>query len=236
MGHMLRALGQRLDGIQRTFRELDSSLQLLGVLRQKGWQRSVRSQKPVDQNEDAIPWYTYSALDWLKARVKKSDVVFEYGAGYSTIWYGFRVKEVVAVEDDSRWLNHIRSLVGTNVTLLLRASSEAQPGCGMVSTYCGALEDYPPASFDIIAIDGKERVKCAHVAPTRLRKDGLIIFDNSDRPDFAPGIEYLHKEGFGRVDFYGFLSQMGASICTSVFSKSSSRWMNDNAPLVFQGW
>jgi hypothetical protein len=65
-------------------------------------------------------------------------------------------------------------------------------------------------------------VQCACVAPSRLRNDGVIIFDNSDRPDFAPGIEYLHTQGYGRVDFYGLISQVGAGICTSVFSKSGA--------------
>ena len=235
MNHFFRVLGQRMRGVPRTFRELDCSLQLLSVLRAQGWQGSVRQQKPIDQNERAIPWYTYSALEWLKPRVKKSDVVFEYGAGYSTVWFSSHAKEVVSVEGDARWLDRIRPHVSTNVTFLLCRPSESSANGNDESQYFKALEEYPPASFDIIAIDGKERVPCAHVAPSRLRDDGVIIFDNSDRPAFAPGIEHLHSQGFGRIDFYGFAAQFGLTICTSVFSKPGSRWINDNVPLVFQG-
>jgi hypothetical protein len=205
------------------------------VVRAHGWQSSVRQRKSIDQNGIAIPWYTYSAVEWLKPQVKKSDVVFEYGAGYSTVWYSRHVKEVVAVEHDSRWLECIRTRVGSNVTFLLRPSPEMETD-NSVSQYSRALEDYSSASFDIIAIDGMERVQCAYVAPSRLRQDGIIIFDNSDRPAFAAGIEYLQAQGFGRVDFYGLASQVGTPSCTSVFSRFGSRWINAHAPPVFQGW
>lgn len=236
MNHILQVLRQRAQGVPRSLRELNYSLQLLALLRTQGWQSSVRQRKPIDQNGNAIPWYTYSAVEWLKPQVKKSDVVFEYGAGYSTVWYSRHVKEVVAVEHDSRWLECIRTGVGSNVTFLPRPSSGTEVDSNGVSQYSTALEDYLPASFDLIAIDGMERVQCAYVAPSRLRDDGVIIFDNSDRPAFAPGIEYLHAQGFGRIDFYGLVSQVGTSSCTSVFSRSSSRWINPNVPPVFQGW
>lgn len=236
MNHILQVLKQRARGVPRTLSELNYSLQMLAVLRARGWQSSVRKQNPVDQNGNAIPWYTYSALEWLKPRVRKSDVVFEYGTGYSTVWYSRHAKEVVVVEHDARWLDRIRARAGTNVTFLLRLSSGAEVDGNCVSHYCRALEEYSPASFDIIVIDGMERVQCAYVAPSRLRNDGIIIFDNSDRPAFAPGIEYLHTQGFGRVDFYGPVSQLGVSSCTSMFSRFGSRWINDKVTPVFQGW
>lgn len=236
MNHIFQVLTQRARGIPRTRKELDRSLQLLAVLRAQGWQSSARAQKPIDQNGDAIPWSRYSAVEWLKPRVKKSDVVFEYGTGYSTVWYSRHAKEVVAVEHNSRWLDRIRTLVGKNVTLLLRLSSGTEADRDGVSPYFRALEEYPPASFDIIAIDGMERVQCAYVAPSRLRNDGVIIFDNSDWPAFAPGIEYLHTQGFGRIDFYGLTSEIGTLSCTSVFSKFDGCRIKSNVPLVFQRW
>ena len=130
----------------------------------------------------------------------------------------------------------MRSLVGKNVELIHRVS---RTGTDLSeegdSAYAGALTEYPPESFDIIVIDGKERVACAKSAPARLRRDGLIIFDNSDKPKFKPGLDYLHSQGFGRIDFSGPVAQVGTLNCTSVFAKSWDRWLR-NVPVVFQGW
>jgi hypothetical protein len=234
--HWLRALQQRLQGIPRTPREINYSLQLLSVMRSLGWHKSLHQVQPIDKSGSPIPWYTYSQLEWLMPRVKQTDTVFEFGAGYSTAWYGQHAKEVITVEHNSRWLDEVRTMVGRNVTLLFRTTSGTDATVEDESPYCNALREYPPKSFDIIVIDGMERIQCAYAAPSRLRDDGIIVFDNSDRISYRPGIDYLHKQGFGRVDFYGFVPQMGVRNCTSIFSMFGTRWTTENVPLVSQGW
>jgi predicted O-methyltransferase YrrM len=169
-------------------------------------------------------------------RVKRTDTVFEFGAGYSTAWYGQHAKQVIAVEHNPRWLDDVRTMVSSNVTLLFRTTSGTDATVEGDSSYFSALQEYPPKSFDIIVIDGMERLQCAHGAPSRLRDDGIIVFDNSDRVPYRPGIDYLHKQGFGRIDFYGFVSQFGTRSCTSIFSMFGTRWNTENVPLVSQGW
>ena len=234
--HQLTALRQRIRGLPRTPRELNYSLQMLSVMRSAGWHQSVGEHRPVDHQGDPTPWYTYAALEWLTPRVKHHHQVFEFGGGYSTVWYGMHSGQVVTVEHNSAWLDQMRTMVGSNVTLLQRNITGDEATSEGDSVYSGAIEAYPLKSFDIIVIDGMERVRCAHVAPPRLRDDGIIVFDNSDKPLFRPGIDYLHSQGFGRIDFYGFVAQVGTRNCTSVFSKFGSTWTTENIPLVWQGW
>ena len=167
-------------------------------------------------------------------RVRRTDIVFEFGAGYSTAWYGQHAKEVIAVEHNSRWLHEVQTMVGSNVTLLFRTTLGTDATVEDESPYYSALHEYPPKSFDIVVIDGMERVQCAYAAPSRLRDDGIIVFDNSDRIPYRPGIDYLHKQGFGRIDFYGIAAQMGTCGCTSIFSMFGTRWTTENVPLVAQ--
>jgi hypothetical protein len=234
--HLVKVLQQRMQGIPRTPREVNYSLQMLSVMRSLGWHKSVNQGHPVDKTGSPTPWYTYAQLQWLMPRVKRTDVVFEFGAGYSTVWYGQHAKEVIAVEHNSTWLDKVQKMAGSNVTLLFRTTSGTEATVEGESPYYGALHEYPPGSFDIIVIDGMERVQCAHAAPSRLRDDGIIVFDNSDRIAHKPGIDYLQKQGFGRIDFYGFVAQVGTSNCTSIFSRFGTRWTSENVPLVFQGW
>lgn len=235
LGHILQVMKQRMRGLPRTPSELNNSLQFLSVMRGLGWHESIRRGYPVDEQGEPLPWYTYSALEWVKPRVKKTDAVFEYGAGYSTIWYGRHVRQVISVEDYVLWLEKVRPMVGSNVTLLHRISSTGTPtSCERNSAYASAIEEYPPASFDIIVVDGKERSKCASMAASRLREDGIIIFDNSDWPQCKAGVDCLHSQGFGRIDFYGSVAQVGTRNCTSVFSKFGTRWTSENIPLINQ--
>ncbi len=140
------------------------------------------------------------------------------------------------MEHAPEWVDKVRTMVGTNVTFLLRTAVGDEEIIDRASPYSSSLEEFSPGSFDIIVIDGMERVRCAQVAPSRLRDDGIIIFDNSDRTAFKPGIAHLHEQGFGRIDFYGGIAQLGIRSCTSVFSKFGTRWTTANVPLVFQGW
>ena len=232
--HLLNVLQQRIQGIPRTPREVNYSLQMLSVMRSLGWHESLHKGHPTDKSGSPAPWYTYAAMDWLMPRVRPSDTVFEFGAGYSTVWYSQHVKEVVAVEHNRKWLDEVKTMVGSNVTILFRTTSGTDATVEGKSPYHDALCGYPPQSFDIIVIDGMERVQCAYAAPSRLRDGGIILFDNSDRIAYRPGIDYLHEQGFGRLDFYGFVSQMGQRTCSSIFSLFGTRWTTQNVPLVSQ--
>ena len=165
--HILFVCRQRLQGVPRTLAEVNYSLQILSVLRALGWQKSIRSGEPVDVQGMEIPWYSYAALEWLTPRVKPTDVVFEYGAGNSTAWFARHAKRVVSVEHNPTWLTRVHAKVGENVTLLSRHTSQGEESGDAGSSYVAALEEFAPESFDIIAIDGPERVSCARVAPTR---------------------------------------------------------------------
>jgi protein-L-isoaspartate O-methyltransferase len=234
--HLISVLRQRINGIPRSPSEMNYSLQMLSIMRGMGWHSSIRKRQPLDGKGFPTPWYTDAALEWLTPRVQLADSVFEFGAGYSTVWYGKRVRQVVSVEHDPRWLDQVRALAGSNVTLLLRSTRGTEVTVEGSSTYYGALDEYPPKCFDVIVVDGMERVKCASAAFSRLCDDGIIIFDNSDRPSFRPGIDCLHEQGFGRIDFYGFVAQSGARMCTSIFSRYFAKWSTYNVPLVPQGY
>lgn len=232
--HLVRVLKQRIRGVPRTPRELNYSLQMLSVMRGLGWHQSVAQNLA---NGDLKPWYTYPALEWLAPRVKPTHRVFEFGGGCSTVWYSRHAGEVITVEHDSLWLDRVRTMVGTNATLLHRDAVGGQIAGEGDSPYYSAIEEYAPKSFDIIVIDGMERVRCASVAPVYLRDDGIIVFDNSDRPKFQAGIDHLRRQGFGRIDFYGFVATLGTRSCTSVFWRQfDNRWTTENIPLVWQGW
>lgn len=220
----LRIILQRYQGLPQSFRELNFSLQLLSILRSLGWHRSLRRSASVDLQGNPIPWFTYPAIQWLASRVKPSDSVFEFGAGHSTLWFSARVRKLIAVEHSEAWFNYVRGLVGPNVTLLLRPCLGNETEGNGESEYVRSIEEVSEEGFDVIEIDGEQRVPCILAAARKLKQDGLIILDNSERTAYRAGIEYLMQEKFGRIDFFGGVPGYGTWGCTSVFGKFLSRW------------
>lgn len=161
-------------------------------LRESGWTESYRQQQAVDADGDALPWITYSAIHFLDARVTDTMRVFEYGAGNSTKWWATRAAHVTSVEHDHDWVSQLTDLPDS-VALLERALGEG---------YTEAIEGRGP--FEVVVIDGRNRVASTRTSLAELADQGVIVFDNSDRPDYQEAYELLASEGFLRLDFRGF--------------------------------
>ena len=72
----------------------------------------------VDAKGEALPWVTYSFIDFIKDRLNKQQRVFEYGSGSSTLFYAKRVAKVVSVEHDENWFNKIVSSKPENADMI----------------------------------------------------------------------------------------------------------------------
>ena len=76
--------------------------------------------------------------------------------------------------------------------------------------------------FDIIVIDGNfRRNHCAKHAIQKLKKNGMIIFDNSERvperEDYAEATQFLRDNNLIQIDFFGFGPIKEYTWCTSIF-------------------
>jgi hypothetical protein len=219
-------LARRLAGLPRSPRELNRSLHALGTLRAMGWQPSIRMGRPVGPLGEPIPWITYPALAWLNKRIRPSDQVFEFGSGHSTLWFAARVASVVAVEDNPDWATYVRSHVPATATVLSPGQPSSATGDG-ADEYATMIDRFPPETFDIILIDGRDRNECVRRAVGRVKDTGIVILDNSERPGNADGIRTLEEAGFMKIDFVGFVAGYAQLSCSSVFLKNAQRWLMD---------
>jgi hypothetical protein len=201
----------RIAGLPRRLVELNRSLQFLASMRQLGWHASIQRGASVDVTGSPLPWYTYACIEWLERRLRPSDIAFEFGTGFSTLWYSGRVDRVVAVDHDPDWFARLEPVIPGNVDLRLCSSQGDEVGSmdsGLeASEYLAAIGEFPAEWFDIVVVDGQERIACAAAALNHLKPDGLLVLDNSDRPAYRAAIEHLHGNGLGRIDFYAVLEQ-----------------------------
>ncbi|HMQ34139.1 MAG TPA: class I SAM-dependent methyltransferase [Chloroflexaceae bacterium] len=154
--------------------------------------RTIREWRCVDRDGAPLPWYTYPAIEYLKQFDMSAKRVFEYGSGYSTLFWAQRCRAVVAVESDAAWYRRIGARLPPNVTYHYRPERE---------TYVGAIEE-DPEPFDIIVIDGVHRNACARAALRKLAPDGLIILDNGDWHEQTAAL--LRSADLIEVDMTGF--------------------------------
>jgi hypothetical protein len=201
----------------RTLRALRDSAVLLagsnGYLGTTGWFRSMVLSASIDGRGQPIPWITYACLRFLEPRLRADMSVFEFGSGSSTLWWAKRVRRVVSCEHDREWYERTRACVPANVELI-HASREQQQYSRQVSKFSG--------EFDVIVIDGRDRVRCAHNCVPALKPDGVILWDNADRDYYRPGFEFLRREGFRRVDFSGLGPMVAFECMTSLFYRDGN--------------
>ena len=90
------------------------------------------------------------------------------------------------------------------------------------AAYASELLRFPSGYFDIVVIDGMARVLTAWLAARQVKKNGFILFDNSDRIEYEKGYEILYNSRFKRIDFWGTGPVNSYEWCTSIFTQTLS--------------
>ncbi len=204
--------------IQRILRivDLDSlaSLKMSGPLKDDGWFRSTKTGLSIDAGGNPLPWLTYPAIDFLKRRITTAMSVFEFGCGNGTLWWASRTKEVVVVEHDRVWYDAMRPRLPNNVTAV---QIDLAPG----GAYSRKIREYENR-FDIVIIDGRDRINCVYNTLPALKPAGVIIWDNSDRPDYREGYDFLRAKGFKKIEFIGMCPVVNLKSETAVFYRENN--------------
>jgi hypothetical protein len=200
---------RKIEALATPLAVVDQLLRPQGFLRESGWLESYRRKVPTSPN-GPLPWFTYSAIAFLEPRLQPELSVFEYGAGYSTLWWAARVASVKACENDQAWFSRMTSRRPPNAELFYEPRGPS---------YCQKAAAF---SSDIIVIDGRDRVDCASACLPGLNPGGVIVWDNSDRPRYQAGYDLLARSGFRRLDFAGPGPVNFTPWVTSIFYRSEN--------------
>lgn len=188
------------------------SLWRKGPLREDGWFRSFHEQRSVDGAGQPLPYITYAAIAFLERRVRPDMSVFEFGSGASTLWWAGQVASVVSCEHNAEWHRAIAAKAPGNVMMVYHPLEYG-------GAYAKAIGQFQ-SHFDIVSIDGRDRVNCALNCLGALKRDGVIIWDNSDREAYEPGYRFLKEHGFRRIDFVGMAPITNEKSQTSIFYRT----------------
>ncbi|GAB4169917.1 MAG: hypothetical protein OHK0024_05710 [Thalassobaculales bacterium] len=197
--------GSLLDCHARIARSLGQPPDLLAVLEAlsaDGWAQSLADGTPRDPAGAPLPLYTAPAIAHLAGIDWSGAEVFEFGAGWSTLWWAARCRQVVAVESDPAWVERLRPLLPANAELRL-AGGGAYP----------AALDRP---YDMVVVDGAGwRHDGAARAAALARPGDAVLLDNAEwHPQSA---RLLREAGLIGIDFTGLRPGEAFRSVTSLF-------------------
>lgn len=161
-----------------------------------GLRRSYRENRPVDADGQALPWFNYPLIRLLQERLDNAHRVFEYGSGYSTLFFARHCATVQSVEHNADWVSMLESKLPANASV---SSCPAGP------RYQAAAESAASADgpFDLVLVDGLDRELCLPFAARALTSQGVIILDDSHRKAYREALLELETLGFKSLRFYG---------------------------------
>lgn len=169
---------ERKDPVSLTLRILAASVRLLlseHPLDFFTWVKSIYfRRKPLTY---FLPWLTFGAIHKIHEQCdfRTHPMVFEFGAGHSTIYWARAGARVYAVESDAKWFDlvgdKVRDLGIDNVTMYLKSDKE---------DYVRCIEKIGIVEFDMVIVDGGPRPLCVEAAIPFVRPGGLLVIDNTD--------------------------------------------------------
>ena len=179
----------------------------------------------VSKKGDALPWYTYPCINFLKFRNFEDKIILEFGGGQSTLWWAKKAKHVVTFEGDKKWYEKIKAKIPSNVDLHL-VTMESPSAC--IEQINDILRSKPYSVYDVIIIDGLYRYEIIDIARKVMPETGVIICDNAEGYRLYKGFK---ESDLNRVDFFGYAPGVILPHCTSIFSNSYSFIFSSKHPI-----
>ncbi len=177
-----------------------------------GISRTIDEKVCLDRDNNPIPWYTYPAIEYISQFDFSNKTIFEFGCGYSSLFWAKRAKNVISIEDNPNWFEKWQKEFNEeNLDIRWRDEGEIYENA--------IFED--EQKYDVIIIDGKRRFQCAQTAIEKLADGGMIILDDSDRvntsDEYKKAIKILQSANLLQVDFYGFCPMNAYTKTTTIF-------------------
>ena len=118
------------------------------------------------------------------------------------------------MEYDEKWLHIVKSQVPENVQSIFQAQDVDGEYCRVIS----AIRD----KYDVVIVDGRDRVNCVKQSMSALSARGVILLDDSPRERYQEGIEFAKGKGFMALNLEG-LKATGTEVdCTTVFYRAAN--------------
>jgi predicted O-methyltransferase YrrM len=142
------------------------------------------TEKAYRRTHPGVPWIAPAAVEFLEGYLKPSDQMLEFGSGRSTLWFAERVHHITSVEHNPDWHRQVSSKIAekgySNISYFLhpRQADAIAPG---QSDYVLVSKSIPPASLNVVLVDGIYRAQCVLHSLPLIMAGGILVIDNVNR-------------------------------------------------------
>jgi hypothetical protein len=138
--------------------------------------------------------------------------VLEFGCGSSTVWLCERVKRVVSLENCSDWIQEIGPRLPHNGEVIFYADLTEVPSLLPAD-----------ALYDLVIVDNMgNRIDAAMLGIHRLSDAGVLLWDNTDGPDWEQIKAIMSGRGFRDISFTGLAAQEVGLSRTTIFYREQN--------------
>ena len=131
-------------------------------------------------NEHTLMEYILNLCE-IESDVMRKWIVFEWGSGFSTLWWQKHCRVLISIEHTPEWYKFLKDAIAPNCSLKLRKTKKS---------YVTAINE-AGGSYDCIIVDGRWRYGCLVKSLSRVKCGGILIFDNSNCSLYQDCIELL---------------------------------------------
>ncbi len=187
-------------------------------LHETGYTKSFLQKKPINKNGEFLPWMNYAIINFLQERLHKNISIFEFGSGFSSVFYAQKAKQVFSVEYNKEWKQKVEELFVEN-----QLNNSTVFYCEVNENYTKAIEKFLPKNkFELIIVDGRQRVNCAKESFTYLAENGVLLLDDSSREKYKEIFTFYQNKGFKQITFCGIKPTGFKNDCSTVFYRENN--------------
>jgi hypothetical protein len=204
----------RVLGFLANYKKLTAACGLLdkGYFVDVGWVRSSCENRPCDKDGNPVPWLTTSFLQFLAPRLDSTMHLLEFGSGNSTFYFQKICGSVTSVESNNEWFEKVSKSIDPSVVRIYHRTG---------ADYWGCVDEFEK-EFDLVLVDGEERLECARAGLAKLSSRGVVILDNSVRAEYRVIYDLLQGLTFRSIDFFGVAPGSRKFNCTTVFYRDGN--------------
>lgn len=132
--------------------------------------------------EKKLPFMTPEEIVDLVTYIGRDSVMLEIGGGDSTVFLSRLVKKIVTLEHNLEWAEKIReNTKGFMSTVFVVEPNWPQPHPfqpaedGQFENYLNFLKSLDDDQFDVVLVDGRDRVKCVSASIPKLKRGGILM-------------------------------------------------------------
>jgi len=152
-----------------------------------------------------LPYMNSEEISDLITYIDKDTEMLEIGCGNSTLFFSKIIKRLVSIEHNKEWCDKISndmkliSKCDWSIHVIepkfpqLHSFQPAEPG--QFDEYVNFISNLEKDQFDVVLVDGRDRVRCTIASIPLLKKDGvLIIHDFWNRPKYHSVLQMSELE------------------------------------------